>query len=268
MDQGRFVTQTNRFHDDWSQCFISGRYTFPFSFILLVSVCCWQTSAGSCHFYFYFSVCLSPLHLFSSTLTNYPSPALWHGRASIPSRMSFFPNKIFPWAVFLVFVRFDIILVWSFISRLSSMFSFCSANINASSTSSSLKVPFPSPVIFCFLFFLFACEPFWRGWPLATSCWTTCITSWWSWAALQLAFMNLWTVKMSTIFWWTAVNVHTYTFVLYWSGIWLAPSAGVVCSGLRCREHYLFFLLKGLLRFLYQAATSVIAHMLLRLFSL
>ena len=143
MDQGRFVTQTNRFHDDRSQCFISGRYTFPFSFILLVSVCCWQTSAGSCYFYFYFSVCLSPLHLFSSTLTNYPSRVLRHGRASIPSRMSFFSNKIVPWTVFPVFLRFDIILVWSFISSLSGMFSFCSANINASSTSSSLKVPFP-----------------------------------------------------------------------------------------------------------------------------
>ena len=127
--------------------------------------------------------------------------------------------------------------------------------INASSTSSSLQVPSPSHVIFCFLFSLFARELFGRGWPLATSCWITCITSWWSWAALQLAFMNLWTVKMSTISWWTAVNDHKYTFVIYQSGIWLAPSAGVVCSGLRCREHYLFFVLKGLLGFLYQAAT-------------
>ena len=218
-------------------------------------------------FLFYFSVCLSPL--FPQPLTNYPSPVLWHGRASIPSRMSFLSNKIVPWAVFPVFVRFDIILVWNFISGLSSMFSLCSAIINASSTSSSLKVPLPSPVIFCFLFFLFACELFWRGWPLATSCWTTCFTSWWSWEALQLAFMNLWTVKMSTIPRWTAVNGHTYTFVIYQSGIWLTPSAGVVCSGLRCREHYLFFHPKGFIRiFVSGSHTSVIAHMLSRLFSL
>ena len=44
----------------------------------------------------HFSVCLSPLDLFSSTLTNYPSPVLWHGRASIPNRMSFLSNKIVP----------------------------------------------------------------------------------------------------------------------------------------------------------------------------
>ena len=41
--------------------FISGRYTFPFSFILLLSVCCWQTSPGSCYFHFYFAVCLSQI---------------------------------------------------------------------------------------------------------------------------------------------------------------------------------------------------------------
>ena len=35
----------------------------------------------------------------------------------------------------------------------------------------------------------------------------------------------------------------------------IGPICGVVCSGLRCREHYLFFVLKGLLGFLYQAAT-------------
>ena len=127
-----------------------------------------------------------PFSNLSSTLTNYPSPVSWHGRASIPSRMLFLSNKIVPWAVSPVFVRFGIILVLSFISSLSSMFSLCSAIISASSTSSSLQVPFPSPIIFCFLFFLFACELFWRGWPLATSCWITCITSWWSWAALQL----------------------------------------------------------------------------------
>ena len=54
-------------------------------------------------------VCL-PFSIVSSTLTNYPSP-VWHGWASIPSRMSFLANKIVPWAVFPVFVRFDIIFV-------------------------------------------------------------------------------------------------------------------------------------------------------------
>ena len=106
------------------------------------------------------------------------------------------------------------------ISSLSSMFSLCSAIINAFSTSSSLQVPFPSPVTFYFLFFLFACELFWRGLPIATSCWITWNTSRWSWAAMQLAFMNLWAVKISTISWWTAVNGHTCTFVLYQSGVW------------------------------------------------
>ena len=69
MDQAWFVTQTNGFHDDRSQCSISGRYTFPFSFILLLSVCCWQTSLGSCYFYFYFAVCLSPIFLQSFKLS-------------------------------------------------------------------------------------------------------------------------------------------------------------------------------------------------------
>ena len=70
-------------------------------------------------------------------------------------------------------------------------------------------------------------------------------------------FMNLWTVKMSTTSWWTAVNGHTYTFVLYQSGIWLAPSAGIVCLGLQCWEHSLFFIPVGLLGLLYQAATRL-----------
>ena len=69
--------------------------------------------------------------------------------------------------------------------------------------------------------------------------------------------MNLWTEKMSTTSWWTAVNGHTYTFVLYQCGIWLAPFAGVVCSGLQCREHSLFFIPMGLLGLLYQAATRL-----------
>ena len=96
-------------------------------------------------FWFLFR-CL-PFSNLSSTLTNYPSPVSWHGRASIPNRMSFLSNKIVPWAVFPVFVRFDIILIWYYIGI---MFSLCSAIINASSTSSSLQVPFPSPVIFHF----------------------------------------------------------------------------------------------------------------------
>ena len=152
MDQAQFVTQTNRFHDDRSQCSISGRYTFRFSFISLLSVCCWQTSPGSCYHSFLFR-CL-PFSNLSSTLTNYPSPVSRHGRASIPNRMSFLSNKIVPWAVFPVFVRFYIILVLSFISSLSSMFSLYSAIINASSTSSSLQLPFPFPVTF---FFYFTC---------------------------------------------------------------------------------------------------------------
>ena len=140
------------------------------------------------------------------------------------------------------------------------MFSLCSAitfSMRPAPVAYLIQVPFPSPVIFCFLFFLFACELFWRGLPIANSCWMTCITSWWSWAALQLAFMSLWTVKMSTTAWRTAVNGHTYTFVLYQSGIWLAPFAGVVCSDLQCREHSLFFILMGLLGLLYQAATRL-----------
>ena len=86
--------------------------------------------------------------------------------------------------------------------------------------------------------------------------WPSCSASWWSWAAMQLTLMTLWTVNVNHLLV-TAVNRHKYTYVLYQSedGIWLAPSAGVVCSDLRCREHSLFFAPKGLLGLLYQAAT-------------
>ena len=58
-------------------------------------------------------------------------------------------------------------------SSLSSTFSQCSALINMSSISSLLQVTFPFPVTFCFLFFLFACELFWRSLPISTSRWIT-----------------------------------------------------------------------------------------------
>ena len=96
--------------------------------------------------------CCLPFSNLSSTLTNYPSPVSGQGRASILNRMSFFSNKIVPWAVFPVFVRFDIILVFQLYFKFVQMFSLCSVIINASSISSSLQVPFPSPVTFCSLF--------------------------------------------------------------------------------------------------------------------
>ena len=183
--------------------------------------------------------------------------------------MSFLSNKIVPWALFPVFVRFDITLVWNFISGLSSMFALCSAIINASSTSSSLKVPLPSPVIFCFLFFLVCMWAILERLAARHQLLDYLFYILVKLSSFAVGFHELIDSKMSTISRWTAVNGHTYTFVIYQSGFWLAPSAGVVCPGLRCREHYLFFHPKGFIRiFVSGSHTSVIAHMLSRLFSL
>ena len=65
---------------------------------------------------------------------------------------------------------------------------------------------FPFPCNLLFLIFLFACELFWRTLPIVTSCWIdlpSCTASWWSWAAVQLAFVNwviwpvIWTVNVN-----------------------------------------------------------------------
>ena len=232
------------------------------------SVCLLLANFSWVLLFLFLFLCL-PLSIVSSTLTNYPSPVLWYGRASIPSRMSFLSKKIVPWAVFPVFVRFVIILVWSFISSSSSKFSLCSAIINASSTSSSLKVPFPSPVILCFSFFLFACELFWRGWPLATS---------------RLDYLYYILVELSSF----AVGFHelmdskNVNHLLadcsQWPHIHFCYISIRYLIGPTCRDSVLrssmqrtllIFRLKGFIRiFVSGSHTSVIVHMLLRLFSL
>ena len=79
-------------HDGRSQCSISGRYTVPFSFILLVFYLLLAT---------YFSWVL--LLYFPQLLTNYLSPVSLHGRVSIPGgTLLRSVSRIFG------FVRFDI----------------------------------------------------------------------------------------------------------------------------------------------------------------
>ena len=134
----------------------------------------------------------------------------------------------------------------------------CSAIVNASIPSSSLQVPFPSSVT---LFFIFSClyvsyfgevcqSPPAVGLPVPHLGGTEQQCSWLSWTYGQLHVNHLlmdcgqWThiyLCFATTCWWTVVNGHTYTYVLYQSGIWLAPSAGVVRSDLRCRVRSLFF---------------------------
>ena len=75
-----------------------------------------------------------------------------------------------------------------------------------------------------------------------------------------VGFYELMDNKTLITSWWTAVNGHTCTYVFYQSGIWLAPSAGVVRSGLRCRVRSLFFFPKGFFRvFVSGSRTPIIA---------
>ena len=150
MDQARFVTQTNRFHDDRSQCFISGRYKFPFSFILLLSVCCWQTSPGSCYSYFYLAICLSPIfpQLKQIILVQCQGTAGLQFRTECRSS----ETRSFRGPYFLF--SFTLILYWylSFISSLS-IFSLCAVPLSMRPAPvAHYKYLYKYPVTFCFLF--------------------------------------------------------------------------------------------------------------------
>ena len=90
----------NWFHEDWSQCSISGQYTSTVlsSLILLVFVCCLQPSSPGPSYFILFSLSAF-LQSFLNINSNYLSRESVHARVSIPSGMSFLSSKIVRWAV-------------------------------------------------------------------------------------------------------------------------------------------------------------------------
>ena len=85
--------------------------------------------------------------------------------------------------------------------------------------------------------------------------WITCTISWWSWAAVRLGFMNLWTVTcLSTTFWCTVVNGHTITLMFCIKLVYDWPHLQGYCAQAFVAEYVPYFFPKGFLGFSYRAA--------------